>query len=154
MTNRVRIATKDAQEILMSSGEWGAVVMAADNAALPPELRGVCITVRDTVRQSLVIRMDDPKIAARTEGALAALVGAGLLSSETRDALLALADAGAGPPPPPRVRLVKGHPVLNGTMVVLTTGDYRLDELVECARASVPDESYGALLCSLFVENA
>ena len=154
MTNRVRIATKDAQEILLSSGEWAAVVMAADNVSLPPELRGVCITVRDTVRQSLVIRMDDPGIAVRTEGALAALVGAGLLSSETRDALLALADGGAGPPPPPSVRLVKGHPVLNGTMVVLNTGEYRLDELVECARASVPDESYGALLCLMIVGGA
>jgi hypothetical protein len=151
MTDRVRISTKDAQEILLSSGEWAAIVMAADNTGLPPELRGLCINVRDTVRQSLVIRMDDPGIAARTEGALAALVGADLLSAATRDALLALADGGAGPPPPPRVRLVKGHPVLNGTMVVLTTGDYRLDELVECARASVPDESYGALLCSMMV---
>jgi hypothetical protein len=73
MTNRVRIATKDAQEILLSSGEWAAIVMAADDTSLPAELRGLCITVRDTVRQSLVIRMDDPVIAARTEAALAAL---------------------------------------------------------------------------------
>jgi hypothetical protein len=154
MTNRVRIATKDAQEILLSSGEWAAVVMAADNAALPPDLRALCITVRDTVRQSLVIRMDDPGIAARTEGALGALVAAGLLSAATRDALLALADGSAGPAQPPRVRLVKGHPVMNGTMVVLTTGDYRLDELVECARADAPNQSYGALLCSFIVGGA
>ncbi|MCA3359222.1 MAG: hypothetical protein ING02_14595 [Roseomonas sp.] len=151
MTNRVRIATKDAQEILLSSGEWAAIVMAAENAGLPAELRGLCINVRDTVRQSLVIRMDDPVIAARIEGALGALVGVGLLSEATRDALLALAEPSAAPIDPPRVRLNRGHPVLNGAMVVLNTGEYRLDEAVECARADAPDQSYCAFLCSTIV---
>lgn len=154
MTQRVKIATKDAQEILLSSGEWAAIVMAADNTGLPADLRGLCINVRDTVRQSLMIRMDDPVIAARTEGALAALVAAGLLSEATRDALLALADGGAAPSEPPRVRLNAGHPVLNGAMVVLNTGDYRLDDLVECARADMPDRSYCSFLCSVIVEGA
>lgn len=154
MTNRVRIATKDAQEILLSTGEWAGIVMAAENAALPADLRGLCITVRDTVRQSAVIRMDDPVIAARTEAALNALASAGLLSEATHHALLALADGGAAPAQPPRVRLAKGHPVLNGALVVLTTGDYLLDELVELARAEAPNQSHGSLLCSLIVEGA
>ena len=152
MTNRVRIATKDAQEILLSSGEWAAIVMAADDTSLPADQRGLCITVRDTVRQSLVIRMDDPVIAARTEAALAALVGAGLLSEATRDALLALADGGAGAPSPPRVRLEKGLPVLNGSMVVLNTGDYELDALVELARPEAPHDSYAAMPARVLVE--
>lgn len=152
MTDRVRIATKDAQEILLSTGEWAAIVMAAENTGLPHELRGLCITVRDTVRQSTVIRMDDPVIAARTEAALAALVGAGLLSEATRDALLALADGGAAPAEPPRVRLNKGLMVLNGTMLVLNTGDYELDALVELALPGAPDLSYFAMPARVLVE--
>ena len=151
MTNRVRIATKDAQEILLSSGEWAAIVMAADDTSLPAELRGLCITVRDTVRQSAVIRMDDPVIAARTEAALGALVGASLLSEVTRTALLALADGGASAPPAPRVRLEKGLPVMNGTMLVLTTGDYELDALVELARPEAPHASYFAMPARVLV---
>jgi hypothetical protein len=152
MTNRVRISTKDAQEILLSSGEWAAIVMAADDSDLPSELRGLCITVRDTVRQSAVIRMDDQVIAARTEAALGALVAATLLSEATRDALLALADAPASGADAPTVRLVKGHVVPRSGMVVLNTGDYRLDALVECARADAPNVSYGAFLASVIVE--
>jgi hypothetical protein len=149
---RARIAVKDVQEILMSTGEWAAIVMAADNAALPPELRGLCINVRDTVRQASVIRMDDAMIAARTEAALGALVAAGLLSEATRDALLALADAPASGGDAPTVRLVKGHVVPRSGLVVLNTGDYRLDALVDCARADAPDVSYGAFLASVIVE--
>ncbi len=152
MTERNRIAVKDVQEILMSTGEWAAIVMAADNAALPSELRGLCINVRDTVRQASVIRMDDPVIAARTEAALAALVATTLISEATRDALLGLADASASGADAPTVRLVKGHPVPRSGLVVLNTGDYRLDALVECARADAPNVSYGAFLASVIVE--
>jgi hypothetical protein len=152
MTDRVRISTKDAQEILLSTGEWAAIVMAAENTGLPPELRGLCITVRDTVRQSLVIRMDDPVIAARTEAALAALVGAELISAATRDALLALADGGAAQPEGARVRLNKGLAVLNGTMRVLNTGEYLLDDLVELARPEAPDVSYFAIPARVILE--
>jgi hypothetical protein len=104
------------------------------------------------VRQSLVIRMDDPGIAARTEVALAALVGAGLLSAATRDALLALGDAPAGGGGVPTVRLEKGYPVPRSGFVVLNSGDYPLDALVECARADAPNISYCAFLCALILE--
>lgn len=152
MTNRVRIATKDAQEILLSSGEWAAIVMAAEDTSLLADLRALCITVRDTVRQSAVIRMDDPVIAARTEAALGALVGAGLLSEATRTALLALADGGGSAPPAPRVRLEKGLPVMGGTMLVLFTGEYELDAPVELARPEAPHDSYFAMPARVLVE--
>jgi hypothetical protein len=151
MTERNRIAVKDVQEILMSTGEWAAIVMAADNAALPPELRGLCINVRDTVRQATLIRMDDPQIAARMEAALAMLVGAQLISSDTRAAVLALADGPTAGGDAPTVRLVKGHVIPRTGLVVLNTGDYRLDALVECARADAPNVSYGAFLASVIV---
>jgi hypothetical protein len=98
MTGRVRISTKDAQEILLSTGEWAAIVMAADNIDLRPELRGLCITVRDTVR------------------------------------------------------LEKGYPVPHSSFVVLNSGDYALDTLVECARADAPNIGYCAFLCALILE--
>jgi hypothetical protein len=152
MTQRNRIAVKDVQEILMSTGEWARIVMVADNLAAPDDLRGLCINVRDTVRQATLIRMDDPAIAARMEAALAMLVGAGLISVETSAAVLALADAPAGGGEVLTVRLVKGHVVPRTGLVVLNTGDYRLDALVECAQADAPDVSYGAFLASVIVE--
>ncbi|MCA3417435.1 MAG: hypothetical protein INF88_00930 [Roseomonas sp.] len=152
MTQRNRIAVKDVQEILMSTGEWARIVMVADNAAAPDDLRGLCINVRDTVRQATLIRMDDPQIAARMEAALAMLVGAGLISPETSAAVLALADAPAGGGDALTVRLVKGHVIPRTGLVVLNTGDYRLDALVDCARADAPDVSYGAFLASVIVE--
>jgi len=152
MTERNRIAVKDVQEILMSTGEWARIVMVADNVAAPDDLRGLCINVRDTVRQATLIRMDDPQIAARMEAALAMLVGAQLISSDTRAAVLALADAPAGGGDALTVRLVKGHVIPRTGLVVLNTGDYRLDALVECARADAPDVSYGAFLVSVIVE--
>lgn len=149
---RARIAVKDVQEILMSTGEWARIVMVADNAAAPDDLRGLCINVRDTVRQATLICMDDPVIAARMEAALAMLVAAGLISQDTSAAVLALADAPAHGGDVPTVRLVKGHPVPRSGMVVLNTGDYRLDALVECAQADAPDVSCGAFLASVIVE--
>ena len=147
MTGLSKIQTKHAREILMESGAWPAIIRAA--ALDTGQIGDVAITVRDVILETDVIDMSRPETAAMVQAALTALVAAQMLSEETKTKLLALADR-----PDDRVRLIKGHPVLNGTMVVLNTGDYRLDELVECARASVPDESHGALLCSSIVEGA
>jgi hypothetical protein len=89
---RRAVPTSDAQEILLSSGEWAAVLLAAESAATPQPLRGACINLRDTIRQSSVIRMDVPAIYAATDAVLTGMVGAGLMSAGTRAALLALAD--------------------------------------------------------------
>jgi hypothetical protein len=153
MSDFTHISTKDAQEILLATGEWGGIVLAAESAETPAALRGLCVNVRDTIRQSLVIRMDDPVIHARTAAALDALVQASLLSAETKAALIALAQAGNAGGSAPTVRLVKGHPVPRSAgLVVLNTGEYKLDELVECARPDAPNQSYGAILCSMIVE--
>ena len=147
MTGLSKIQTKHAREILMESGAWPAIIRAA--ALDTGQIGDVAITVRDVILETDVIDMSRPETAAMVQAALAGLVAAQMMSEETKNKLLALADQLDD-----RVRLHKGHPVLNGTMVVLNTGDYRLDELVECARASVPDESYGALLCSMIVGGA
>lgn len=86
------VSGKDVQEILLASRDWAKVVMAADKTDLPDDLRGVCIIVRDTVKQASVIRMDDPLIFAETQFALGALVQVGLIQTSTCDALMALAE--------------------------------------------------------------
>jgi len=86
------VSGKDVQEILLASRDWAKVVMAADKVDLPHELRGVCIIVRDTVKQASSIRMDDPVIFAETQYALGALVQAGLMKPATRDALMAISE--------------------------------------------------------------
>jgi hypothetical protein len=65
--------------------------------------------------------------------------------------LLALADAPAGGAAP-TVRLEKGSPVPRSSFVVLNSGDYALDALVECARADAPNIGYCAFLCALILE--
>jgi hypothetical protein len=49
VTQRNRIAVKDVQEILMSTGEWARIVMVADNAARPPELPSLIERARGNV---------------------------------------------------------------------------------------------------------
>jgi hypothetical protein len=89
---RRTVLTSDAQEILLSSLEWAAVLLASENAATPEPLRKACINLRDTIRQSSVIRMDVPEIYEGTDAVLTGMVAAGLLSAGTRAALMALAD--------------------------------------------------------------
>jgi hypothetical protein len=86
------VDTKDAQELLLATGEWSGIVIAADSAATPLQLRGLAIVMRDTIRQSGTIRMEVPHIYTAVTTAIAGLVAAGLISEATRVALLALAD--------------------------------------------------------------
>lgn len=80
-----------ARGVLLASGAWAKIVLAADNAATPMELRAVCITVRDTLSPPMaMVYTSDPQILAVIEAALGALVAAGLVAEEVRDALLAL----------------------------------------------------------------
>ena len=89
---RVSVATRDAQEILLSSGEWAAVLLAAESVATPQPVRGACLTLRDTIRQSSTISTDVPAIYAATTAVLGGLVAAGVLTQGTVNTLLALAD--------------------------------------------------------------
>lgn len=80
-----------ARGVLLASGAWAKIVLAADNAATPLELRAVCITVRDTLSPPMVtVYTSDPQILAVIEASLGALVTAELVTEEVKDALLAL----------------------------------------------------------------
>lgn len=89
---RVAVSTRDAQEVLLLTGEWPAVLLTADNTSAPVAVRAACITLRDTIRQSSTIRADVPPIYAATAAVLGGLVAAGVLTQATVNALLALAD--------------------------------------------------------------
>ena len=89
---RVDVATSEAREILLSTGEWGAVVLAAENTAAPQQVRGACIVLRDTIAETSLIRASVPAIYNATETLLGGLILAGVLTEGTRDALMALAD--------------------------------------------------------------
>jgi hypothetical protein len=91
-TKRSDVATYDAREILLSTGEWGAVVLAAENAAVPEQVRGACIVLRDAIIQTSTIRIGIPAIYSATASLLGVLVSAGILTNATRNALMALAD--------------------------------------------------------------
>jgi hypothetical protein len=89
---RVDVATSEAREILLSTGEWGAVVLAAENTAVPQQVRGACIVLRDTIAETSLIRASVPAIYNATATLLGGLILAGVLTEGTRDALMALAD--------------------------------------------------------------
>lgn len=84
------VSTSDVKEILLSSGEWAAIVLTADNTSAPESLRGACIVVRDTFKETNTIRTSISGIYTQTNAVLTGLLGAGVLSQGTYDALIAL----------------------------------------------------------------
>ena len=86
------VATSDAKEILLSTGEWAAVVLTADNTAIADQVRGACIVLRDTIAETTLIRASVPAIYSATAVLLGGLVMTGVLTDSTRDALMELAD--------------------------------------------------------------
>ena len=91
-TKRKDVATYDAREILLSTGEWGAVILAADNAEAPEQVRAACIVLRDAIIQTTTFRASISGIYNATASLLGGLVAAGVLTNATRNALMALAD--------------------------------------------------------------
>jgi hypothetical protein len=162
------VLVPDAREVVMNSEAWGAIVLIAGgdipatDLDLPDPIghvpgsaiRSMCITLRDALSPSSLIKAlptGSPAAYARFAGQAAVLVAAGIFTQEIADVLLALAERPAGDTPL-TVRLVKGHVIPRTGLVVLNTGDYRLDALVECAQADAPHVSYGAFLASVIVE--
>jgi hypothetical protein len=91
-TKRSDVATEDARRILLATGEWGIIILAAENSTAPQQLRAACIVLRDTITQTTTIPVSTPAIYSSTTGLLGELVVAGVLTNDTRNALMALAD--------------------------------------------------------------
>jgi hypothetical protein len=93
-SRRIDVPTSNAKEILLSTGEWGAIVLTAENTTAPDQVRSACIVLRDTITETTTIRASTSAIYNATATLLTALggAGAGVLTSSTKDALMALAD--------------------------------------------------------------
>jgi hypothetical protein len=91
-TKRSDVATEEAREILLATGEWGAVILAAENSTVPQHLRAACIVLRDTITQTATIPVSAPTIYSATTDLLNGLVVAGILTNDTRNELMGLAD--------------------------------------------------------------
>lgn len=91
-TKRGDVVTYDARKILLSTSEWAAVILAAENAETPQQVRGACIVLRDTIIQTTTIPVSEPEVHSAITNLLGGLVLAGILTTDTRNALMALAD--------------------------------------------------------------
>lgn len=88
---RVNVAVSDARGLLMRSGSWAAIVLAAESNA-SAEVRAAAITAHDSMVYLTEIETSDPATYAVTETMLAALVTGGVLPAATRDNLLEMAE--------------------------------------------------------------
>lgn len=91
-TKAVKVSVSAARGVLLKSGAWAGIVLAAENTGIPVELRAACITARDTMLHLSQIDTDEPATLATVSGMLDALVQAGLMQDATKAALLALAE--------------------------------------------------------------
>lgn len=91
ITTHRDVPTADAREILLTAGVWPKIVMTAEpGSGAPPELRGLCILVRDTLTLTETLRITDPDRFAAITTALSRLVAAEIVPQAVADALLAL----------------------------------------------------------------
>lgn len=84
------VATADAREIMLATGEWAAIILAPQNMGIPLELRGACIVVRDTITLTSAVRTSVASIRAAVNTALGGLVLAGIITQGTLDAVSSL----------------------------------------------------------------
>jgi hypothetical protein len=89
---RVDVGTYDAREILLSTGEWAAVVVTAENTQAPQQVRGACIVLRDAIMELDIIRASVPAIYDATALLLDRLVLVQILTNDTRNAMMSRAD--------------------------------------------------------------
>jgi hypothetical protein len=90
---KVSISTFDVREFLLGRGFWPAIVITADNASADAAIRGLCITVRDTMKDDAIIRTERASAYNIANTMLTSLLSAGLINQATKDDLIALTDA-------------------------------------------------------------
>lgn len=86
------VPTADARGLLLGTGEWGALVLLARSTTAPQEAVAAAITAEDTLRLTETLEVTKPAYWQAVQVLTSALVTAGVLSSGTRDALLAMRD--------------------------------------------------------------
>ncbi|MDB5849796.1 MAG: hypothetical protein JWP29_3548 [Rhodoferax sp.] len=91
----IDIASRDAREVLLVSGEWGGVVILSNSApstSLPAQIVGAAIVLRDTLTLTETLHTSDDAVVAKVGTLLGALgsQGAGVLSDTTISTLLGM----------------------------------------------------------------
>jgi len=89
---RQPVNTLDSQVILLRSGDWPRIILASDNVSLSDDIRGLAITLRDTIRQAPTIEAQKLEIYTAVSQILDALVLIGLITNQSKIDLLALAE--------------------------------------------------------------
>ena len=89
---RQPVNTLDSQVILLQSGDWPKIILASDDTNLSSEIRGLAITLRDTIRQAPTIEAQKSEIYTAVSQTLDALVFLGLITNQSKVDLLALAE--------------------------------------------------------------
>lgn len=97
VTAKIDLATRDAREVLLVSGEWGGVVILSNStpsASVPAQLVGAAIVLRDTLTLTEKLHTSDDAVVAKIGALLGALgaQGAGVLSDATIATLLGMRD--------------------------------------------------------------
>lgn len=89
------IPCADARSLLFNTGEYGAIVLlsrATPSTTVPEQLVAAAVTAIATLDNATVIEATDPVAWAAAQQMMGAFVAAGVLSTDTRDKLVALKD--------------------------------------------------------------
>jgi hypothetical protein len=86
------VPAHDARRLLFRTGEWAALVIATTNTALTVPVRSAAVLFHSLLTLETTLDTVDPIMRARFGTVLGALLTAGILSADTRLALVALAD--------------------------------------------------------------
>lgn len=89
---RSKVAVAEVRGLLLANGFWPRVVFGAEDVAATADLRGLCVTTRDTLVYLTQINADDPEVYAKTSAMIAGLLAFQLIDQATHDAIIALAD--------------------------------------------------------------
>lgn len=92
-TRRGKVSARDVRQVLLLTGEYGAVALAAQKADAPDQVRALCINVVALLGDpSAVIDYAAAAEYAAVQATAAGLVAAELIAQATADAVLALGE--------------------------------------------------------------
>lgn len=90
---RVNTPVSEVRALLLTSGAWPKIILSAENAATPTDVRALCITVRDSMVYLQELHTSDSAIYATISGMADGLLIADIIDQATHDKLVALAFA-------------------------------------------------------------
>jgi hypothetical protein len=92
-TKKVPVMTTDVRQVFLERQYWPGIVLTAENTAADLSLRGLCITVRDSLNYTTIIETHKPASYDVVVTLLTALVAANLIDATTKNDLLAMTNA-------------------------------------------------------------